>query len=42
MHISFSMQDELKWEHNVIVIHWKYSQVFAPSLQSHSMVLKKK
>lgn len=24
------MQDDLKYEHNVIVTYWKYSQVFAP------------
>lgn len=34
---TFSMQDDLKHEHNVIVNHWKYSQVFAPGVSSHTL-----
>lgn len=35
------MQDDLKYEYNVIVTHWKYSQVFAPRLYSHTQLKKK-
>lgn len=36
------MQDDLKYEHNVIVTYWKYSQVFAPRLYSHTQWKKQK
>lgn len=31
------MQDDLKHDHNVIVNHLKYSQVFASGVSSHTL-----